>query len=277
MKIVVDSGCVLSEGMKSQKDIVIESVPLTLQLGEKIFKDDESLDVGMYINEIAKYPGVPKTAAPSPQDYLDRYEGADSVFVVTLSSKLSASYSGAMLAKDMYLEKNPEAFVHVFDSKSAVSGETSIALKISELARQNLSNQEIADATEKFIEEMRTYFILENFDTAVKNGRMNPYAAKIAGVLNIKPICHALDGRMEFLDKARGIQKAFSKLGDIVSKDGDLLEKRTLAISHVQNIERAEAVKEAILKRATFKDVIVMGTTGLCATYASQDGVVIAY
>ena len=278
MKIVVDSGCVLSDEMKNQKDIVIESVPLTMQLGEKIFIDDANLDVGEYLDEIARYPGTPKTAAPSPQEYLDHFEGEDTIFVVTLSAKLSASYNGAILAKDMYLEKNPNAFVHVFDSKSAVSGETTIALKICELARQNEPNEKIASVIDKFIsEEMKTYFILENFDTAVKNGRMNPYAAKIAGVFNIKPICHALDGKMEFLDKARGIQKAFTKLSEIVAKDNNFLENRTLSISHVRNLERAEAVKEAILKKAKFKDVKVLGTTGLCATYASQDGVVIAY
>ena len=75
-----------------------------------------------------------------------------------------------------------------------------------------------------------------------------------------------------------GTQKAMKKLVDLVaSGNKEEMKKRTLAITHVRCIEKAEYLKEEIGKKAEFKDIVIVETAGLCSTYADDQGIVVAY
>ncbi len=274
-KIIVDSGCELTDDMKSSE--TFDSVPLNLQVEEKQFIDDTSLNINEYLECMSKSSLLPKTAAPSPEKYFDKYKGADNIFVVTLSSHLSGSYNSAVLAKDLYLEEFSNKFIHVFDSFSASIGETLIALKIDEIIHLNTSTDELIKTVQKHIDGMKTYFILERFDNLVKTGRLNPYVAKIAAMLSFKPICGANNGKTVFIDKARGYKKTVDKFIDIILKEGSDFENKILGISHVSCLEKAIDLKEEILKKIKFKDVIIVEARGLSSTYADRGGLIIAF
>ncbi|EQB88891.1 hypothetical protein M918_22805 [Clostridium sp. BL8] len=156
IKIVGDSSCDLSKDMKEEMNV--EIAPLTLQLGDKVYIDDETLDIKQYVKAMGQCETSPKTSCPSPEDYMKRFEGEESVFVVTLSNKLSGSYNSAILAKNIFLEEVSNKFIHVFDSLSASAGETIIAMKIHELSMKNFTELEIVDKITNYIKEMKTFF-----------------------------------------------------------------------------------------------------------------------
>ena len=81
VKIVADSSCDLNEDLKKELGITI--VPLTLYVGNGTYKDDESLDVKAMLKEMAECPNASKTSCPSPNDFINAYEGPDSIFAVT--------------------------------------------------------------------------------------------------------------------------------------------------------------------------------------------------
>lgn len=277
MKIILDSGCDLTDEIKNKRGEHFEVVPLSLMVDDKHFIDDEKLDIPAYILEMEKSKIAVKTAAPSPELFLEKFKADGAMFAVTLSKHLSASYTNAMLAKQMYLEEFTNKFIHVFDSLSAACGETLVAMKINEYVNNNLLDTEIVSKVTSFIDDMKTYFILEKYDNLVKNGRMNSYVAMIAGMIGIKPICAANEGKIVMTDKAMGTKKAFTKLIDTIAKQTIDFENRILAISHVTCLERAVAFKDEILQKIKFKDVIIMETSGLCSTYAERGGIIIAY
>ena len=276
-KIVVDSGCVYADDLRIQRGYNIEIVPLNMQIDEKSFIDNENLDLAGYINVMSESERIPKTSAPSPERYLQAYKGDESVFVVTLSSKLSGSNSSAEVAKHEYLKQNPKKFIHVFDSLSAGSAETVIAMKIQELIVKKLPDEEIVVQVEGFIKEMETIFILEKYDNFVKTGRINPVVAKVASMLSIKAICKGVDGKPEFFDKARGFNKGLKKLVDEIASQNKDFSNRNIVIMHVRDLEKAIMTKEEIYRRLDFKDIIISDATGLCATYAMENGIVVAY
>ena len=279
MKIITDSGCDFSADMKQKKGINIERVPLSLQIENKNFIDDDDLNLDDFIEEMSNSKATPKTAAPSPQLYMDKFAGDDSVFAITISSKLSASYQNAVIAMDMFLnlEENKNKFIHVFDSLSASIGQTMIAMKINEFINNNFKENEIVEKINNFIGGMKTFILLEKYDNLVKNGRINPYIAKIASMLSIKPICHGVNGEMALLDKARGTQKAMIKLAEIIAADNLDFKSKILGISYVKCLDKAISLKDEILKRAPFKDVILTSAGGLVTTYADMGGMVISY
>ncbi|ERJ12043.1 DegV family protein [Haloplasma contractile] len=276
VKIVADSSCDLTEEMK--KEMNIELVPLSLQLGDRIYIDNEQLDVMEYIRDMKNHPTSPKTACPSPQDFLNAYEGDDAIFGVTLSSELSGTYNSAVLAKNIYLDEQKEKFIHIFDSKGASSTETLISLKINELVKKGLDNLKIVEKVEEYIKEMKTFFLLESLEHLAKAGRLKPFIAKIATLFSIKPIMGATEeGTIKLVEKVRGYKKAFKKFVDTIGKEGSNLEEKVLSIAHCNCPERAVKFKEEVEKLYNFKDIVIVEMAGLSSTYADDGGLVIAF
>ena len=113
-----------------EKDPHFVRIPLTLHVGEEDIIDDETFDQASFLKKVAEYPDASKSSCPSPEKFMDYFEKADEIYIVTLSSHLSGSFNSAELAKSMYLEKHPDKKIHVFDSKSASAGQSLIALEI---------------------------------------------------------------------------------------------------------------------------------------------------
>lgn len=274
-KIVVDSCCELPEAQK--RDSHFEIIPLTLCVDDEQIVDDESFNQKEFIKKVSESPNCPKSACPSPEAYMQAYKGDyEAVFVVTLSANLSGSYNSAVLGANLYKESYPDAKVYVFNSKSASVGETQIALKIQELAENGVDFDTIVKQVEEFLEKMDTYFVLETLDALRKNGRLTNIQAVLANVLSIKPIMGANpDGTICKLDQVRGINKALTKMADIVAKQVKQPEEKKLAIAHCNCPERAEFVKQLILERIKVKDTIILDTAGVSTLYASDGGIIV--
>ena len=277
INLIVDSGCDVSKDVINHENCTLSYIPLNLQLEDKVFLDDETLDIEEYLTQMEQCPVGAKTSAPSPELFYERFKQSGNVFVVTLSSKLSATYQSAITAKDMYFEEYGKKFIHVFDSLTASVGEGVIAMKISELLKMgNHSMEEIVEQVNQYMKGMRTYFILDKYDNLVKTGRINPYVAKVASFLNVKPICGDQDGEIKMEDKARGYSKAVTKLVEMIKNTVHDHEDRVVAISHCKCYERAVALKDEVLKHLRVKDVVIHECTGVIATYANRGGVVLA-
>ncbi|NLY45534.1 MAG: DegV family protein [Tissierella sp.] len=273
-KIVADSSCDLNEDLKKNMDVKL--VPFKIDVDEDSFIDDENLNVSDLISKMNASPNPIKTSCPSPGDFAKEYD-ADSVYVVTISEQLSGTYNSAILAKDMVLETSPEKFIHIFNSKSASVGETLIAMKIKECIDEKLSNVQLVEKVDKFIDDMRTYFISDDLSNLVKNGRISKTKGLLINALNIKPIMRATpDGNIEAIDKARGSKKAFKKLIDIIGESSIKFEERIVAISHADALQKALDLKED-LKKYNFKDIIIVETKGLSTGYVNDGGVILAF
>ena len=274
-RIVADSSCDVNENL--QEKLNISLIPFKIDLDDKKFVDNEDLDVSELISVMKNSPNPVRTSCPSPGDFVEEYKKYDTTFVIAISSQLSGTYNSAVLAKDMVKEEHPDKFIHVFDSKSASIGETLIAIKIKELIDQNLGNLEIVEKVEKYIKEMKTYFILESLDNLIKNGRISKTKGLIANVLNFKPIMGANDGNIELVENVRGRKRAFKRLVEIIGESGEKLEEKVLAISHANALERAEELKKEIQGRYNFKDIILVKTAGLSTAYANDGGIILAF
>lgn len=274
-KIVVDSCCELPEELKH--DPRYEIVPLTLIVGDSYERlDDDGFDQKEFLQAVAECPVSPKSACPSPEKYMEAYRtDADHVYVVTLSSKLSGSYNSAVLGKNLYHETYGEKQIYVVDSRSASCGETQIAMQIARWEDEGMGYEEITEKIEKFTDGMHTYFVLDNLDTLRKNGRLSGVKALVASTLSIKPVMAGDQGSIVQLGQSVGIKKALAKMVDYVVRDVVDAEKKCLMITHCNNPERANSVKEQILSKVKFKDVLIMDTAGISSMYANDGGVIV--
>jgi DegV family protein with EDD domain len=200
------------------------------------------------------------------------------IYVVTLSSQLSGSYNSAELAKKLYLEEHPDKKIEIIDSRSASVGQTLITMKIKELEEAGQPYDAIVKTVNKYRDGMLTKFVLESLDTLRKNGRLSGLQAIIASALNIKPVMGSTpEGTIYKIDQARGIIKALLQMVKSIERDVIKPQERTLGIAHCNNRERAEFVKDEILKRIPFKDYFIVDTAGVSSMYANEGGIITAY
>ncbi|MDY0234945.1 MAG: DegV family protein [Gudongella sp.] len=274
-KIVADSSCDLNSDLEKYMDVTL--VPFKIDIDEKSFVDNESIDMSDLYRTMKASPNPIRSSCPSPGDFKEQYADADNIFVVTIAKELSATYNSAILAKEMILEEFKDKFVHVFDSKGASVTETLTAMKTQESIEMGLSSEEIVKRVEGYIDELKTFFISEDLSNLIKNGRISKTKGLIANLLNIKPIMRANDdGAIEPVEKIRGSKKAFKRLGEIIGERGSKFEEKILAISHANALDKALELRED-LKRYNFKDIIVVETTGLSAVYVNDGGIIIAF
>lgn len=273
-RIVVDSCGEFTEEMK--KDPHFVHAPLHLYIDEEQFVDDDTFDRLDFLKKMNASPNCPKSSCPSPEVYREAFDcGADHLYAVTLSAELSGSYNSAVLGGGLFQEDHPEAKVHIFNSCSASVGETLIARKIQECEEAGMEFEEVVKIVEQFALNMHTYFVLESLDNLRKNGRLSLVKALVASALNIKPYMGATDqGQIIQLGQARGIQKALRKMVEAMAAEVKDPEEKVLALTHCNNRERAEFVKEEIQKLIKVKDILILETSGVSTLYAAEGGII---
>lgn len=271
--ILADSACDLNDKIK--KRLNIDLVPFHIDIDGESILDTSDVNRDKFLKKMEKTTSPIGSAAPSPNQFLEKFKDYEEIFIITISKKLSATYNNAVLAKIMFSE-NSNAKVHVFDSKSAGSGETVVALKIQELIEKELFFEDIVENVEKFISGMKTYFILDNFDNLIKNGRISMIKGKIAKLLSFKPVMCGVDGEIEVYAKTRGYVNALKKLYEAISTESNLSE-RNFVISHCKSLDMTNKIKNHIDENFKNKSINIVETGLLTSVYANLGGVIICF
>jgi len=242
--LVVDDICSLPEKIINKYQIEIVKTKLYFPEWEKFPKKN----LYQVMKETKAYP---KTSAPSPGDYLKTYkkllENYEKVLVITLSSKLSATYSSAFQAKN--LMPDPSKIV-VFDSLAAVVPEGLLVISATELIRQGENLGEILKILEILREKVKFFGFLETTYWVERIGRMTHWqgiAFQILKGLGIQPYLGLKKGKVGltgFNFWTRDFLKAiFNQIKHQVKKS-----KIRVGINYTDNIDLAYKLKEKLEK-----------------------------
>ena len=275
-KIVADSGCDYREITDLANQTKFESVPLTIQIDHEIFLDNAHLDIDGMMEKMYATSSASKSACPSPDDYLRSFEGAENIFVVTITGSLSGSHNSAQLAKKLFLEENTTANIHVIDSLSAGGEVDLIVRKLNDLIKEGLSFEQVVEAITHYQENTKLLFVLAKVDNLVKNGRLSKLIGAVVGLLNIRMVGEASDtGTLELLQKARGAKKALTAAVDEVLKAG--YKGGRIIIAHRNNEKFCQQFSEVIKEKFPAADISFLPTSGLCSFYAEEGGLLMGY
>ena len=275
-KIVADSGCDYREITDLANQTKFESVPLTIQIDHEIFVDNAYLDIDGMMEKMYATSSASKSACPSPDDYLRSFEGAENIFVVTITGSLSGSHNSAQLAKKLFLEENPTANIHVIDSLSAGGEVDLIVKKLNDLIKEGISFEQVVEAITHYQANTKLLFVLAKVDNLVKNGRLSKLIGAVVGLLNIRMVGEASDtGTLELLQKARGAKKALTAAVDEVLKAG--YKGGRIIIAHRNNEKFCQQFSEVIKEKFPAADISFLPTSGLCSFYAEEGGLLMGY
>lgn len=275
-KIVADSGCDYRQLPTPAIDTEFVSVPLTIQVADQVFIDDASLDINKMMETMYATSEDSKSACPSPDDYLRAFEGANHIFVVTITGTLSGSQNSAQLAKNLYLEEHPDTQIHVIDSLSAGGEVDLIVEKINDLIDQGLSFEEVVKAITAYQEKTKLLFVLAKVDNLVKNGRLSKLIGAVVGLLNIRMVGEASEtGTLELLQKARGAKKSLQSAYEELIKAG--YAGGRIVMAHRSNDKFCQQLSELLREKFPQAEIKIIPTSGLCSFYAEEGGLLMGY
>ncbi len=259
------------------RDPHVVKVPLSIQVGPETVIDDENFRQLELLQKMRAWPDAPKTACPSPSAYMEQFREGKDNYIVTLSARLSGSYNAAMQARAIYREEGGHANVHVFNSRSAVSGQAQIALLVRELAGSGLAFSQVVERVEAYINRMQTLFVLENLDNLRKNGRLTRTQSLVTGALRVKLLMGATrEGEIEKLGQGLSIRQTLARMVARMAENTDHVGRR-LIVAHCNCQERAEYVRELVRQRCRFGEVLIVPVGGVATVYANDGGIVAAY
>lgn len=189
----------------------IKVVPLTVHMeGESIV--DGLARAGEFFARLGTVSKVPTTSQPATGEFVAAYNelaGADGeIIAILISAKLSGTVDSARAATKMVGENR----VSVIDSKLTSASLADLVMEAARMVDSGHGRQEVVRAIEQRIEQSRLFFIPESLDYLHKGGRIGGAQALIGSLLQIKPVLHFVDGKIEVLDRVRTKKKALLRL-----------------------------------------------------------------
>ena len=174
----------------------------------------------------------------------DAKEKEEEVVVITISSKLSGTYNGAMLAKDMAEYDN----IYVVDSLLASLSERLLVEYAVKLRDAGMGAKELV----RKLEQDRERVILTGVPSTLlylkMGGRISPVVAAVGGVIGIKPVLWLKDGVIESRSKARGMRMAKSGMQSFL-KDYEADPAMPVMFAHSDNAEMGQQFMEETVQQ----------------------------
>ena len=216
IRILVDSSADYSA--QEVKEHNMELVPINITLNDKNYLDGIDITKDEFYTLLTENEAFPKTAQPSPQDYLDIFEDAkekgDSIVYLSLSSALSGTFQSATLAKNM-VEYDEIYLVDTLSATRAIRLMAEYACKMREEGKDAAS---IAAELENFKSRVVIYAALDTLEYLYKGGRLNKAAAAVGELANLKPIITVTqEGQIGVPGKALGRNKALASLTKMIT------------------------------------------------------------
>ena len=210
IKLITDSTCDLTPELISKYDIHV--LPLTVHIGDKSYKDGESITLSEMYKGVENGGAFPTTSQVNPQEFHDVYkkylDEGYRIISTHISSFLSGTIQSAEIAKDMLESED----ITIIDSKG-VSGVIFLSLvEAGELIQAGKSYDEVVEAIKYTAERVKLLVTFDTMEYLVKGGRVPKSVGAIGGFLGIKPLISVKEGKLEMVDKARGSKKALKSL-----------------------------------------------------------------
>ncbi|MCI6859387.1 MAG: DegV family protein [Eubacterium sp.] len=277
-RIIADSSSNIFQIEKNEQSENMDyvSVPLKIITDEKEYTDDDKLHTGKMVNELSTYKGKSTTSCPNINDWLNAFGDSEQIFALSITSALSGAYSAALQAKDVYLERHPQAKVCIIDTLSTGPEMELLIEKIIEFIGKGIEFEEIEKRIQKYQSRTHLLFSLESLKNFVNNGRVHPAIAAAAGVLGIRIVGKASEeGTLQPLHKCRKEKQIFRKMAEEMKNEG--FQNGKIRIAHCMNEAMANKLSSFLKEEFGDCDIKIRTCGGLCSYYAEKGGVLLGF
>ena len=274
--IVADTSCDLFDLPEETPDTDFSTVPFSIRIGGTEYIDTPDISIEDMLASNENHREAAHTACPGPQEWAEKFAPQGPVLAFTISSNLSGSYNSACTAQKMLLEDEPEKKIAVIDTKATGPETVLIIRKACEMIKSGAAFDQIVAALNETAEKTHIIFALSSYHNLIKNGRVNRLVGLLAGHLGFWGIgVGDENGEIAMRGKARGQKNMLRFMADEIRRIG--LAGKEIVISHCQNEEAAQQLKDALLNAFRQIKVDILPTRGLDSFYAERHGLIVGF
>ena len=210
--IVTDSTADLTEEEVKQFEISI--VPMNISIDDDNYIDGVTITKEEFKQKMIESAELPKTAQPSIGRFVEVYDelgkNGDSVISIQMMRSISGTVDAARQAADI-----TETNVTVVDSDFTSRSMGMIVKEAAKAAQEGKSIEEILEIVEDAKKRTTLYLTVVNLDNLIKGGRISQLMGMFSNLLNIKLFLQVIHGKIEIIQKGRGLKSLQKKYDEI--------------------------------------------------------------
>ncbi len=243
--IITDTDSNLPLDLAKKYNII--QVPIIIQFNEQSFRDIYEIDNVKTFARIDTDGILPTTSAPSPGQFAEAYQAAfdagyDLVLCFTVSSEMSATYSSALSAADLFPGKD----ITVTDTKNLSAVQSFVVLAAAEALEKGMPKGNVVAIAQDVGKRSHFFAALSTLKYLTMSERIGHLAAGLARFLDAKPILTIRNGKLEMLERVRTQNKAWGRVVEltVAAAVGNQIER--MAIVHVSALDAAKQIEQQL-------------------------------
>ena len=275
IRLVTDTTAVLPSEFAAQHDLVV--IPQIIRFGNDSYLEGVEMDEREFLNRLVTSPALPGTAAPPPGLFDETFrraaEAGDTVIAIHPSSDVSGTVPSAFTAKSLY----PDADIRIIDMRT-VGGCLAEAVRLAvEWRDAGQTADQIVTGLQALIPRVRTYFMVDTLIYLHKNGRIGGASKLLGSMLQIKPILHVVDGRVEAFDKVRTHHKALDRLKEVVFAECPRSPESRLNVMHADAPTEANHLRDDLCAELGVCDIPLYSVGPAITTHAGPGTLAVGF
>jgi DegV family protein with EDD domain len=260
----------------------IHLVPYYIHRGQEVLRDLLTIHNDTFYEWLPSAVELPKTANPSPGDYLQAYrtlyaeQGVREIVSIHITSKGSGAYQSALVARQMLIDAFPDLKIEVIDTLNVAMCQGWMVIEAARAALAGKSLGEIVNLVKEMIPITRMIQTADTLKYLYMGGRIGKAAQLVGSLLSIKPLIGMEDGVIVPLGQVRSRRAAYQKMVEMVESVAGKAGKIKIAFLHAAALEEAEKLKRMFEERLTCVESLIAelspalgvhtgpGTAGVC-------------
>lgn len=223
VKIITDTLSSLPPEIAKKYNIPV--IPQIINIGNDSYRENVDIDNAEFMRRLVANPAQTKTAAPSPEWFVEEFERlvpcGEPILCIHPSDEVSGTVRSALTAAKEF----PEADIRVIDTRILARPMGTLV----ELAAQWAQAGQDADSIQQKVLEMarrcRIYVVVDTLDYLARGGRIGGASALLGTMLQVKPLLTFSDGRINQFERERTQKRAVARMRELVlaqlPRDGD--------------------------------------------------------
>ncbi len=244
----------------------IRVVPLNVRFGVDEYLDGVTMQAEEFYRRLESSEELPTTSQPAVPSFVDVYRELladhDSIVSVHLSSKLSATHTAAVQAREELGEDGSR--VEVVDTLQASMALGWVAVGVARAISSGANVEEAVTLAHSLSSRAKFLGLVETLEYLHKGGRIGNAQKLVGSLLRIKPILELKDGIAHPLDRARSKSKGIARIKQLVEEAAPLSH---LCILYTTEREVAEGIAGSLAHTVTDDAPIVARQGPVVGTY----------